>query len=338
MSAIEQLAASHVLNAMWQMPLLYAVFAIVLKMRGNISATALHQAWLLCATLAVILPITGALGLYAPGPMSAGPSIPSVPSELWRIVFGLFVLTSAYRLLVLLHAGIEVWRVVRTSSAALVIGDPEIARVYVSTETARSRGPMVTGLFRPRILIPPALADPAKARLLKAALAHEYAHIARRDMWLFVVSEIVLVPLSFHPFTVLLRRRLAESREMACDERVIDQGMDQFEYARCLLAIGVDAVGATSPVGALGAGSSGLERRIAAIIAPRCEAAVQPGLRGWTAVVVCVAFCSTIVAEGSRSVFLWVSAVPAPPMVALLPPIPPPPPPPPPQQVRNDLR
>jgi beta-lactamase regulating signal transducer with metallopeptidase domain len=182
------------------------------------------------------------------------------------------------------------------------------------------------------------LADPAKARLLKAALAHEYAHIARRDMWLFVVSEIALVPLSFHPFTVLLRRRLAESREMACDERVIDEGMDPFEYARCLLAIGVDAVGATSPVGALGAGSSGLERRIAAIIAPRREAALEPGLRGWIAVVVCAAFCSTIVAEGSRSVFLWVSAVPAPPMVALRPPIPPPPPPPPPQLVRSDLR
>ena len=330
MSAIEQLLASYVLNAAWQIPLFYCACAGVLKMRRRTPPGVLHGSWLLCIALAVGLPITGALGLYAPGPVNAGPSLPNPPRELWQAVLGLAILASAYRLFTLIRAGIEAWRLVRSSAVAVIVdARAHGARVYISPATARLHGPLVVGLFRHRIFIPPSLADPANARLLRAALAHELAHVARRDMLLFVVSELALVPLSFHPVTALLRRKLAEAREMACDQRVIDEGMDRFEYARCLLEISAGVAAAPGRIGALAAGTSALERRIQALIAPKSEAAARFGLRAWSPAVLCVAFCSILFAQGSRSVYLWVSAVAAPSVLSLLPPVPPPPPPPP---------
>jgi hypothetical protein len=120
--------------------------------------------------------------------------------------------------------------------------------------------PMTIGAFRPVILIPRFLTD---TELVAAAVAHEQAHIRRRDYLMQLLTEIVALPLAAHPAIVLLRRRIGELREMACDEAA---AADRDAYARALVTIASLAT-SHAPAGALAMASTptSIERRIAAL-------------------------------------------------------------------------
>src|SRR5262249_27005253 len=53
---------------------------------------------------------------------------------------------------------------------------------------------------------------------LVSALSHEMAHIRRHDFLLNLVYEVLSLPLCIHPATVLIKSRIAQTRELACDE------------------------------------------------------------------------------------------------------------------------
>jgi beta-lactamase regulating signal transducer with metallopeptidase domain len=118
--------------------------------------------------------------------------------------------------------------------------------------------PAAIGLLRPAILLPRSLLRDARATELRAVLAHEMAHVARYDAARHVLAEIALLPLRFHPVVPILRRRLAETREMACDEAaagVVAGGAHA--YARALLDVSAILAGLSRPLtlpGVLGAG------------------------------------------------------------------------------------
>lgn len=98
-------------------------------------------------------------------------------------------------------------------------------------------GPVALGWLRPRILMPPAFLAQASPGELAAALRHEMAHLRRRDYPLHLLAEILALPLAFHPALRLVRRRLARSREMACDEAAVASGVAPRAYARALLSL-----------------------------------------------------------------------------------------------------
>ena len=82
--------------------------------------------------------------------------------------------------------------------------------------------PFVLGLFRPRIYLPSDL-DPAQAVYV---LAHENAHIARRDHWWKPLGWVLLSVYWFHPLLWLGYVLLCRDLELACDERVAG-GLDR---------------------------------------------------------------------------------------------------------------
>ena len=122
-------------------------------------------------------------------------------------------------------------------------------------------GPVTFGLLRPVILLPTAAALwPATHR--HAALAHERAHIQRRDWAVHLGAWAVCALFWFHPLVWLARRELAREAEHAADDAVLEGGVLASDYASLLLAL----ARREPPRAALGASSSLVGRRVRALL------------------------------------------------------------------------
>lgn len=71
-----------------------------------------------------------------------------------------------------------------------------------------------------------------------AVLAHEVAHLSRRDHLTAMAAELLVCMLPWHPLSWWARRRLAELAEEACDDWAIRCARGAVEYAESLLAFG----------------------------------------------------------------------------------------------------
>ena len=123
------------------------------------------------------------------------------------------------------------------------------------------------GLFRPTILLPEG-ADDWTVERRAAVLAHELAHIRRGDWALQLAAEALRAVHWFNPLVWLACRRLRHESEYACDDAVLDTGVEATEYATHLLAVARHAIGhgnawASAPAIAH---PSTLERRISAML------------------------------------------------------------------------
>lgn len=94
--------------------------------------------------------------------------------------------------------------------------------------------PITVGLLRPRIILPQSASEWTAAQL-SMVMAHEQAHVRRRDPlfhWLALFNRAIFW---FHPLAWWLERILAALAEDACDEAVLEQGHDPRRYSMCLL-------------------------------------------------------------------------------------------------------
>lgn len=103
--------------------------------------------------------------------------------------------------------------------------------------SASAVGPMTLGARRPVIILPEPFFQEASAEEAISVLAHETAHIARRDFLMNLIYEMVALPISFHPAAALLKRRINETRELACDEIATARITSASDYARSLVAL-----------------------------------------------------------------------------------------------------
>lgn len=93
--------------------------------------------------------------------------------------------------------------------------------IYVSD---RIIAPATYGVFRPRIIIPKGY----ELRDLQYILAHESAHIYRKDNLWRILAIISVSVHWFNPFAWLFLKKFLEETELACDERVLaDCGEDE---------------------------------------------------------------------------------------------------------------
>ena len=95
--------------------------------------------------------------------------------------------------------------------------------------------PVVVGLLRPMILLPPALLTGLSFDQIEAVLTHELAHLRRFDLFFNLVQRIVESLLFFHPAVWYVSHRISIERERACDELVISSGLNPSAYCRALL-------------------------------------------------------------------------------------------------------
>ena len=103
-------------------------------------------------------------------------------------------------------------------------------------ETVHS--PFVLGVFRPRIYLPYAI----EGQNLHHVVAHEQAHIRRKDHWWKPLGFLLLTVYWFNPLMWVAYVLLCRDIELACDEKVIAQlGNDQrADYTRALVTCSVN--------------------------------------------------------------------------------------------------
>lgn len=143
--------------------------------------------------------------------------------------------------------------------------------------------PVVIGVVRPLILLPIAAATDLTADQLQALLTHELAHIRRYDLLLNLLQRLAETLLFFHPVVWLLSRRVSSERELACDELVLEAGIERVRYADALVRMAELAAmlhGVTAPtssMAATGGSSSEFKRRVLKVLAHPSTSHLRPG-------------------------------------------------------------
>ncbi|MBR7179682.1 MAG: hypothetical protein IKD27_09250 [Oscillospiraceae bacterium] len=147
------------------------------------------------------------------------------------------------------------WRVRRQVGESLCMG----GNVFLCD---RLESPFIFGLLRPRIYLPSDLDDDAKAHVI----AHEEAHIARRDHWWKPLAFALLTVNWFNPAMWLAYILLCRDIEMACDERVVKDLTlsDKKAYSASLLRCSVKARYVTACP--LAFGEVGVKERIKSVL------------------------------------------------------------------------
>ena len=103
------------------------------------------------------------------------------------------------------------------------------------------KGPVCFGVFRPVIVLPRQMAENGSGHDLQMVLAHELAHIKRRDCWTNFFQRILESVFFFHPLVWLASRRLTQQREQICDNYVLADGTSADDYTMLLSRIGEQA-------------------------------------------------------------------------------------------------
>ena len=83
--------------------------------------------------------------------------------------------------------------------------------------------PVLVGVVRPLILLPPAALSGWSAEHLEMALLHELAHIRRHDNLVTLLQRLAESLLFFHPVTWWLSAWVDLERELCCDRLVVAQ-------------------------------------------------------------------------------------------------------------------
>lgn len=146
----------------------------------------------------------------------------------------------------------EVWQEY-LRSVAVRIG---FSRPVALLESALVRAPMAFGFFKPLILMPVGMANQLTPAEVEAVLAHELAHLARRD-WLFnLLQTLIEAVYYFHPAVWWMAATIRAERENCCDDVAVGLTGNRLVYAKTLARLQDIARVAPMPVPALGLGGS----------------------------------------------------------------------------------
>jgi TonB family protein len=276
MRAIELWICEYLLNSLWQVPLLFAAAWIAARMVRSAGAKVEHRIWVTALMLEALVPAFHAdlsellrkgksLLLWNRGGEVAGGHAriffnagTGVSSGLLRLPA--FVLTCAVAIFVgclVYFAGRLAWQVWKTvvmrRMAQPVRLTGEFVRAWERLREAFGldahddrealgvssiiSGPVTVGVTRQVLLVPTGFLEGVGEREMEALLAHEFAHMRRRDFAKNLMYEVVSLPVSYHPLLWLTRQRLAESREMVCDQMAADAVAGRERYVRSLLRL-----------------------------------------------------------------------------------------------------
>lgn len=106
--------------------------------------------------------------------------------------------------------------------------------------------PVTVGAFRPAIILPETLYVESSQSVLLSAVGHEMAHVRRRDFLLNFIYECIYSLVAFHPASIFIKRRINQTREIACDEMVTSSLITPSAYARALLILASFAFGSSN--------------------------------------------------------------------------------------------
>lgn len=110
--------------------------------------------------------------------------------------------------------------------------DAEIGRKIRLTQSARVSSPLA--LWRREIVVPERAVEQLSPTAMRSVLAHELAHLERRDPHWLALAAVLEVLCFFQPLNRLARRGMQESAELLCDDWAIGQTKDAVVFAKSL--------------------------------------------------------------------------------------------------------
>lgn len=156
-------------------------------------------------------------------------------------------------------------------------------RVRLSVST-RITSPFSTGILWPEVCVPAAVRTDLTRAQQEALLAHELAHIVRRDPAWFGLGYLIERVLFFQPLNRLARRQLAELAEVACDDAAVRWTGARLALASCLAEVAGWVIGEPRarfvPPGLSGQGSR-LRQRVERLLDDRRSPAGEPPAPWW---------------------------------------------------------
>ncbi|MBP9874418.1 MAG: M48 family metalloprotease [Haliscomenobacter sp.] len=104
-------------------------------------------------------------------------------------------------------------------------------------ESALVQAPLVIGHFKPVILVPLGLLSGLPPEQVEAILAHELAHIRRRDYLVNFLLSILETLFFFNPAIWWISAGIRREREYCCDEMAVSACSSALVYARALASL-----------------------------------------------------------------------------------------------------
>jgi len=340
MTTLESIVLSYLANALWQLPLLFVAGWLAARVLRLLGLAAEHRAWVGVLLLQALLPAASTvswnslrtlLNFSGAPPNNSQPHVSVVMGS--GIAFGSPHLPAwLLACLVIGYLSITVWfvarflwrlrtiRLLRQNAAEVTLSTDQASYWSQCAEAFKVKGaslctssdiqgPITIGFKRKLVLLPPDMLAALPGTELRTAIAHEFAHMHRQDFLRNVLYELLCLPVCFHPVLSLTRCRLAETREMVCDQMAASLS-DHHRYARSLLRLASLLVGrmpARTPhaIGIFDATS--FERRVMRLTD---KPARRSALLRLATVGVCVAF-SIVVCASTLALSVHVDALAA---------------------------
>ncbi len=157
------------------------------------------------------------------------PATSANPLQIWIPTFALIWIIGM--IVMLFYAAISYWRVKRKINTAVLLED----NIFQSENVV---SPFVLGFIKPNIYLPYDI----KEQDTKHIIAHEKAHIRRKDHLWKPVGFLVLTLHWFNPLMWLGYALLCRDIELACDERVVKEfgSEEKADYSQALLSCSVN--------------------------------------------------------------------------------------------------
>ena len=152
--------------------------------------------------------------------------------NLLQITIGIYEYIWIFGMIALaLYTAISYWRLCRKVDTAVRYKDNIFQSENVSF-------PFVLGIIKPRIYLPFKM----NGQYLEYVVAHEQAHICRKDHWWKPLGFLLLMIHWFNPLMWLAYVLLCRDIELACDEKVIKElGNEQRgDYTQALVACSIN--------------------------------------------------------------------------------------------------
>lgn len=181
------------------------------------------------APVPAVVPASTAWPLFAPAIYAVG--------LVWlgcQALLGWRVMRRLYRRARPVHDAVLIDRLLRHTRAARLQKTPRLM------ESSDLFSPVTMFVRRPVVVLP---ADwrTWPAEQLDGVIAHEFAHIARRDAWTQRLALLYRAVFWFSPLSWWLQRQLSRLAELASDESALAAGVEPLAYADALLGFYVRA-------------------------------------------------------------------------------------------------
>jgi beta-lactamase regulating signal transducer with metallopeptidase domain len=207
----------------------------------------------------------------ATGP-SASEAIETEPAPLWpKLIVGAWLLGAVIALARLGGSVVALRR--KLADRRAVIEDPVLESfltlcrdVDIRRKIRLTASPSISSpiaLWRSEIVIPQRAVEELSPAAMRSVLAHEIAHLERRDPHWLALAAVIEALCFFQPLNRLARRGMQESAELLCDDWAIARTGDGVQFAKSLAELA--SWNAAAPMSVLVAGMLGerpLVRRV----------------------------------------------------------------------------